>query len=535
MKKYIFLLSAALCIALYSFQMPKTETQKPNILFIALDDLKPLLNCYGAKQMHTPNIDRLAQMGTVFMNNYCQQAVCGPTRASLLTGQRPDFTRIWDLKTQIRDMNPDIVTLPQYFKQNGYTTGGIGKVFDQRSVDKGYETRSWTLPYTTYFKSKPNEYANGLPPTDDYYQAPETLQLIERIKNAAKANGLSGDKLDAYMKLNRGPAYESADVPDDAYNDGVIARKAVETIGELAKTKQPFFYAVGFSKPHLPFCAPKKYWDMYDRSKISIAEFQQLTKGTPQFAFQPSSELVNNYVLPNGERYATGYIPKAEAQQKELIHGYYAAVSYADAQVGKLLDALEKQGLMQNTIIVLWGDHGWHLGDHAMWCKHTNFEQATHAPLIIVTPQYKGNQKANGLTEFVDVYPTLTDLAGLKTPDGLAGISLVPVLKNPKKVLKTYAQSQYPRSKGDNTDLEGNGLMGYTIRTKRYRYTAWFEEDYKKNKILGTAKPIAIELYDYKTDPNETENLATKPNYLKVTKEHEKMMTAFLTNQKQSR
>lgn len=512
------------------------QKQKPNVLFIALDDLKPLLNCYGEKQMKTPNIDRLAKMGTVFMNNYCQQAVCAPTRASLLTGQRPDYTRIWDLKTQIRDMNPNIVTLPQYFKQNGYVTGGIGKVFDQRSVDKGYESASWTLPYTTYFKSKPNEYAKGFePPLDEYYQAPETRKLIEKIKNEASVQGLTGEKLAAYMKLNRGPAYEAANVPDDAYNDGVIARKAVETIGELAKNKQPFFYAVGFAKPHLPFCSPQKYWDMYDPSKINLAAFQALTKGTEKFAFQPSGELVNNYILPNGERYATGYEPKAEAQQRALIHGYYAAVSYADAQVGKLLDEIEKQGLMQNTIIVLWGDHGWHLGDHTMWCKHSNFEQATHAPLIIASPNFKGNQKAEGLTEFVDVFPTLTEMTGLKTPENLAGKSLVPVLKNPKIEIKTYAQSQYPRSKGDNTDLEGNGLMGYTIRTKNYRYTAWFEENYKKNKILSTAKPIAVELYDYKKDPNETENVVNKTSYKQIAQNHKKLMTEFLATQIHSR
>lgn len=198
-----------------------------------------------------------------------------------------------------------------------------------------------------------------------------------------------------------------------------------------------------------------------------------------------------------------------------------------DAQVGKLLDELKKQGLDKNTIIVLWGDHGWHLGDHGVWCKHDNYEQATRAPLIIASPQYKGNQKAKGLSEFVDVFPTLTDLAGLKTPEGLAGKSLVPVLKNPKNEGKTYAQSQYPR--------KGDKIMGYTIRTKQYRYVAWYQENFRTNKILATAKPVAVELYDYKKDALETENLATKTEYTKVLKEHEKLMTEFLTNQNQSR
>lgn len=503
----------------------QTQT-KPNVLFIAVDDLKPMLTCYGQSQMLTPNIDRLASMGTVFMNNYCQQAVCAPTRASLLTGQRPDFTRVWDLKTQIRDMVPNVVTLPQYFRENGYITATIGKMFDQRSVDKGMDVRSWSIPAVSYGKS-PSNYAAGFEKPVNGYQLPETKEKLAKIEADAKNSGLTGQELTDYLSHNKGPAVESADVPDDAYMDGVVAKNAIAMLGEFAKEKKPFFYAVGFVKPHLPFVSPKKYWDLYDRSKLKISPVQQLSKGAPDYAAQDSGELYNGYLLSNFEHFNTDVTSQPEAIQKELIHGYYASVSYMDAQVGKLLDELKKQGLDKNTIVVFWGDHGWHLGDHGLWCKHDNYEQATKAPLIIASPAFKGNQKAQGLTEFVDIFPTLTELAGLPTPDGLAGKSLVPVLKNPALEVKTFTQSQYPR--------KVDKIMGYTIRTKRYRYVAWYQQNFRVEQILGTAKPVAVELYDYQTDALETENLATKPAYKAVLKDHEQLMADFLTNQKQSR
>ncbi|MEZ4905274.1 MAG: sulfatase [Spirosomataceae bacterium] len=526
-KNALLLLISAFCIALYSFKWQPKVAEKPNVLFIAVDDLKPLLNCYGATYMHTPNIDRLAKMGTVFMNNYCQQAVCAPTRASLLTGMRPDYTRIWDLKTQIRDMNPSIRTLPQYFKENGYVTAGIGKVFDNRSVDKGEDTPSWLIPYE---RLKETDFAEGFGrPKRNYYQSPKTLEILARIEAEAKKKGLLGVELSDFMNANRGPAVESADVPDHAYPDGAVANRATKTIAQLAESKQPFFYAVGFSRPHLPFCSPQKYWNLYKRDQIKTAVFQNKSQDAPDFAFQASGELFNNYLQSDGQHFRKGYTPQADSIQKELIHGYYASVSYLDAQVGKLLDALDKNGLAKNTIIVLWGDHGWHLGDHAMWCKHSNFEQATRAPLIITSPNFKGNQKATGLSEFVDVFPTLAALAGLNIPDGLAGKSLVPMLKNPKTSVKHYAVSQYPRK--ENKD----DLMGYSIRTKEFRYTAWFKTAFYQNKTLSSAKPIAVELYNYQHDPNETINVANKPELQQIVKQHELLMTDFLTKQKHTR
>ncbi len=522
MKKTFTLL--AFCFSISSIFAQSQN--KPNVLFIAVDDLKPLLNCYGESQMITPNIDRLAKMGTVFMNNYCQQAVCAPTRASLLTGQRPDYTRIWDLKTQLRDMVPNVVTLPQYFKENGYTTATIGKMFDQRSVDKGMDVPSWTIPAVSYGKF-PGNYAAGFDKPVNGYQLPETKAKVAKIEADAKSRGLTGTELAEFLANNKGPAVESADVPDDAYMDGVVAKNAIEMLGKFAKDQKPFFYAVGFVKPHLPFISPKKYWDLYDRSKIKISGVQQMPVGAPDYAAQNSGELYNAYMQSNFERYDANAKPQSEVIQRELIHGYYAAVSYMDAQVGKLLDELKKQGLDKNTIVVLWGDHGWHLGDHGLWCKHDNYEQATKAPLIIASPAFKGNQKAQGLSEFVDIFPTLTEMAGLKTPTDLAGKSLVPVLKNPQIELKSFTQSQYPR--------KGDKMMGYTIRTKRYRYVAWYEQNYRNTIILSTAKPIAVELYDYQKDALETENLASKTDYKSVLKDHEKLMSEFLTNQKQSR
>ena len=509
------------------------QATRPNVLFIAIDDLKPLLSCYGESRMKTPNIDRLARMGTVFLNNYCQQAVCAPSRASILTGQRPDYTQIWDLQTLIRDKNPAILTMPQHFRQHGYTTTGIGKIFDNRSVDKQHDALSWSLPFEQLNET---DFAEGYGrPKRNHYQAAETLKLLADIERKADQQHLTGEARLKFLNVNRGPAYESADVPDDAYIDGAVAKRAVATLTRLAQSQQPFFYAVGFVKPHLPFVSPKKYWDLYGSNDIRVADYQQFAKNSPDFAYQPSDELVNGYLQANGDHYPMGYAPKPTDQQRGLIHGYYASVSYMDAQVGKLLDALDQQGLTQNTIVVLWGDHGWHLGDHGIWCKHTNFEQATHAPLLIAAPGFKGGQKASGLTEFVDVFPTLTALTGLKTPSGLAGRSLLPMLKNPQATVKAYAQSQYPRVDKEAARASDGQLMGYAIRTSRYRYVAWFAEDFAKNKVLASAKPVAVELYDYQKDPNETVNEAQNKAYEPVMQEHRRKMTNFLTEQNQSR
>ena len=463
---------------------------QPNVLFIAVDDLKPLLGCYDTPMIQTPRIDSLASQGTVFSNAYCQQAVCGPTRASLLTGLRPDTTKVWDLKTRLRSILPDVVTLPQYFREHGYEAVGMGKIFDPRSVD-GRETddaRSWSRPYVK-IKQNPNSQMGFLNP-----------DFVARAKEAKKAN--RGDWEGMKKTLGGTPAVEiDLDVPDEAYEDGELAAKGVELIGELSKGDKPFFLAVGFHKPHLPFIAPKKYADLYKRESIQPAEFQKMPEGAPALAFQDSYELKNGSYSDYAK--LVGLVP--EEKQRELIHGYMACVSYVDAQVGKLLDALKANGVAGNTIVVFWGDHGWHLGDHGMWCKHTNFEQATHVPLIISRgADGAGGAKSKSPVEFLDIYPTLCDLAGLPKPEGLHGTSLVPILDDPKASVKPYAVSQYPRGN------QANEMMGYAFRDGRYRYVRWIPKGPK------APKETFEELYDYEKDPLETKSFVSDPAYAKT-------------------
>ena len=326
--------------------------KKMNILFIAVDDLKPNLGCYGDSAAISPNIDRLAAEGTVFSNNHCQQAVCGPSRASLLTGLRPDKTQVWDLKTLIRDKNPDMLTMPQFFKNSGYQTAACGKIFDLRSVDKKHDEVSWTIPY-------------------EYPTVARWIGTKERLIT------------------------QNIDLPDDEFIDGEIAGRGIQLMEQMNAADAPFFLAVGFKKPHLPFVAPKKNWDKFQRDQFKLAEFQEHAKNAPEFAFQPGWELRNGYDhVPK-----KGPIPKE--MQQELIHGYYACVSHIDDQVGKLFAKLDELGIRDDTVIVLWGDHGWHLGDHGMWCKHTNFEQATRSPLIFSAPGIAGGRSSNS--------PCLTD------------------------------------------------------------------------------------------------------------------------------
>jgi len=514
----------------------KKLTTNPNILFIAVDDLKPVLGCYGNTLVKTPNIDRLAKMATVFNSNYCQQAVCGPTRASLMTGKRPDYTKIWNLTTQMRDMNPDILTLPQYLISQGYVTSGVGKIYHPSSAINGVDPVSWSIPY---LKAKESDFpANLGEPAKGQYQLATTKALMtpEMIKERKQKNKELAQDNDENPKSIIGPSTECIDVPDNAYNDGVNALIAQKQIITLSKQNKPFFMAVGFSKPHLPFVAPKKYWDMYQREDMPIAPFQEHAKNSPLIAYHQSGELRN---YPDIPAYAT--LPADSLRiglklekQKELLHGYYAAVSYMDAQVGLLLNTLESLGTLDNTIIVLWGDHGWHLGDHDLWHKHTVFEQATRAPLIIASPGIKAG-KTNSFSEFVDVFPTICNLAGLPIPNQLDGKSLKPLMQNNKASVKEYSVSQYPRKlkKEEVKQLgyqKGN-LMGYTLRTERYRYTIWMN-DFTSKQAFQAKKVYAVELYDYEKDPLEKVNVAKDKNYKKTaTQLNEKMIDFFKAEQ----
>ena len=430
---------------------------KPNILFIAIDDLRPELGCYGVPVVQSPNIDRFARRAMLFDRAYCQQAVCSPSRTSLLTGTRPDTTKVWDLNTHFRKAQTDIVTLPQLLKNNGYFTEARGKIYHHGLDDPA----SWSVP--TLFPKAPH----GAGPRTEDPDAPK-VQL---------------------SKNGRGPVVEEVNGPDNCLHDGELADMAVKALQELkGKPQQPFFLAVGFIKPHLPFNAPKKYFDLYDAAKIPPAPNPFYPVGAPKYAVVRGDEVRAYSGVP------TVY-PFPEDFARKLKLGYYACVSYVDAQVGRVLDELERQGLSTNTIVILWGDHGWKLGEHQAWAKHTNVENDTHAPLIIYVPgMAQAGQHTMALVEFVDVYPTLAELAGLTLPKTLEGTSFKPLLDDPQKVWKTAAFSQYPRKVGNKN------LMGYTMRTDRYRLTRWVDSK-------DHSKVDAVELYDHQTDPQENTNV----------------------------
>ena len=475
-------LAASACALAYGGlpMMAATGKKKVNVLFIAVDDLRPQLGCYGVKDIKTPNIDALAGRGVLFDRAYCQQAVCSPTRTSLLTGRRPDTTRVYDLQTHFRGTIPDVVTLPEYFKQQGYHTQGLSKIFHSGLDDP----QSWSVPH---WDPKVNVYAN---PETRAMLRKESQDLIAQGEDVTARVVERDPKTGLPLKVARpkrrilGPPWESTDVPDNTFADGVTAEKAIEVLGEIKD--KPFFLAVGFHKPHLPFVAPKKYYDLYPLDKITLADNPHPPNDSGPYALAHWGELRGYKGMPK-----KGDMPDKEA--RELRRGYYAAASYTDAQIGKVIGELDRLGLRENTVIVLWGDHGWQLGEHSEWCKHTNFEVATRVPLIISAPGQKKGVRTEDLAEFVDIYPTLCDLCGLPLPGGLEGTSLRPVMADPKRKWKSAAFSQYPRP--------GN-IMGYSIRTDLYRYTEWAEPG---------KEPAARELYDHKLDPDENTSIADLP------------------------
>ena len=441
--------------------------RKMNVLFIAVDDLRPQLGCYGQKQIISPNIDRLAAQGLLFERTYCQQAVCGPTRASLLSGTRPDTSKIYGNSTPVRKAMPNIVTLPEHFKNNGYETLSIGKIYHHPDDD----LQGWSAePY------RAGTFPEGAWKGRGYLTQEAVAQMEQYNKAYPKMKG-------------RGPAFEAADVPDNAYPDGGNTDYAIKQLNRLKD--KPFFLAMGFYKPHLPFNAPKKYWDMYKAEDIKLADNPFIPKNAPSYATTTWGELRNYYGIPK-----KGHC--SDELARTLIHGYYACVSYTDAMVGRLLDELDRLKLRENTVIILWGDHGWKLGEHAGWCKHTNFELDTHVPMILSVPGMKtAGRRSRALTEYVDIYPTLSELSNLPKPKHLDGLSMVPLLNNPDLPWKKAAFSQYPRGK----------VMGYSMRTQRFRYTEWKDRE--------TGKVMARELYDHSKDPQENVNAAAQPEYKK--------------------
>jgi len=441
--------------------------KRPNVLFIAVDDLKPELNCYGATHIKSPNLDRLAATGMMFTRAYCQQAVCSPSRTSLMTGLRPDSARVYDLTTHFRKNVPDVVTLPEHFSRNGYATISMGKIYHGGLDDKA----SWNTPTP--------KVAGGS------YVSAEVRAYQAARRQEGQKKGLKGVRLYNYTA---GPPVECADVPDDAYRDGGLAAAAVTALGTLNRKQQPFFLAVGFLKPHLPFAAPKRYWDMYRRDELVLADNPDAPRNAPRIAMHTFGELRSYQGMPK-----KGML--SDDQARELVHGYYACVSFVDAQIGKVLDELDRLGLRNNTLVVVWGDHGWHLGDHGLWCKHTNFESAARAPMLVRVPGTSSAGAAcHALTEFVDIYPSLCELAGLPVPAHVEGTSFAPLIRDPQRPWKQAAFSQYPRG----------SVMGYSMRTDRYRYTEW---------IRKGGEVEAVELYDHENDPAENLSLAPLPEH----------------------
>jgi iduronate 2-sulfatase len=469
--RFHFLIATAAFLLFVGRMASAADKQPLNVLFIAVDDLRPELNCYGASHIKSPNIDELAQRGLQFNRAYCQFALCNPSRASLLTGRRPESIQVYDLVTFLRKHDPDVLTLPQMFMRNGYEARSIGKIFHvsngNHQDDASWSIRAWRSP-------KDNA-ATKRPPAKE---------KIAKPKRPARPNA---KPVDAHA--NDLP-FESRDVADDELIDGQIAEEAIRELDELKD--RPFFLAVGFHRPHMPWVAPAKYWQMYDRDSIQLAANPQPPQGAPKFANNNGSEFRRYKGVPK-----KGPIP--EAMAREAIHGYYASVSYMDAQIGRVLDELDRLGLRDKTIVVLWGDHGYQLGDHGTWNKRTNWEAAARVPMIINVPgQQLRGQTTEALVELIDIYPTLAELTGLEPPANLDGRSIVPLLSDPTTPWKDAA---FTLSVKDTPRL-GKQTFGRSMRTDRYRFVEWTGPK--------SAEPV-YELYDLESDPLEKVNIADKP------------------------
>lgn len=429
---------------------------RPNILFIAVDDLRPEITTFGTENVVTPNFDRLAKRGIRFDRAFCMVPTCGASRASLMSGIRPAKDRFKTYFAEAQKDVPGITTLNTHFKNNGYTTISLGKIFHiPADSSGGWSEAPWRAKAPTYLKK-------------------ESLAIAVKDKKGRR----------------RGPSWEDGgDVPDDSYADGKLINRAITKLKSLSEKDDPFFLAVGFVKPHLPFVAPSRYYDKYPISDVKMPDNYYPPKNAPKGAVHTFGELRSYADIPK-----KGILPEAKAL--ELIRGYHAATSFTDANLGRLLDAYDKLGLDENTIIILWGDHGWNLGEHTMWCKHSCFETSVRAPLIVAAPKSFGFPTATptkSITEFIDIYPTLCELAGLPLPKHLDGTSLVPILKDPTSSVKNQAISRFG--------------AGDTIRTAQYRYSV-----YRPSKN----NPAGHMLYDHAKDPGENVNVADDPTYAEV-------------------
>nr|WP_297919368.1 sulfatase [uncultured Allomuricauda sp.] len=416
----------------------------PNVLFIAVDDLRPELNFYGVEQIVSPNLDKLAEKSLVFDRAYCNVPVCGASRASILTGARPTQNRFLGARTKKDEDYPEAVSLPMLLRQNGYRTISNGKIYHHKTDDKDAWNEIWQADALWNYALK------------------ESQEIRKNTK--------------------RGLPFEAADVHDSVYRDGKLALKVIKDLNKLKKSKEPFFLTMGVAKPHLPFTAPVKYWNLYDREKIELPENYLQPNSTPKKAFHNYGELRNYEGIPK-----KGHLPDALA--KELIHGYYAAVSYVDAQIGLVLDELERLDLSKNTIIVLWGDHGWNLGEHKLWCKHSTFETALRTPLLIKIPGQEQGLRSDAITEYIDVYPTLCELIGIDAPPTVEGKSVAGLFRS-ETPDKDWAVCKFKNA--------------VTLITGNLFYTEW---------VSDTGVSFERMLFDHDKDPQELDNLANKKEY----------------------
>ncbi len=519
----------------YDTTESSVAVSKPNVLFIAIDDLRADLGCYGSEIAVTPHIDSLASQGLRFNKAYCQQAICGPSRASILTGARPDTTGVTHNYIKMRDNNPDILTLPQHFGNNGYDTVYCGKIYHHGDVLEDTWNRQ---PSIARIDAKSVRDLKG-------FALPENREVTAKSKK---------EMFEKYGPVSRfglamGPSYESADVSDNEYIDGYHTDLAIATLEELVEEQskavagsgqaKPFFLALGMNKPHLNWIAPKRYWDLYDRNSIPMAEHTEAPENAPAMGLHASFELRVRHGIPKSGDF------DAELA-RTLKHAYLACTSYVDAQIGRMITALDESRVRDNTIIILWSDHGFHLGDMGVWGKATIYELSTRVPLLISTPDMPDSVRgltSEALVELIDMYPTLCDLANIEQPSHLEGHSFKPLVSEPNQDWKTAAFSQFPNPAlrewgafplrpamretffgplitevegrikdqfGDawNRDLFENRLMGYAMRTERYRLIAWIDTG------SPGSEPIAVELYDHKKDPDETRNIAPKKTRL---------------------
>lgn len=523
MKQLLYILLISLFVSC-STKKEKVQRQ-PNILFLAVDDLRPELGCYGSLIAQSPNIDQLASRSLVFDRAYCQQAICGVSRPSLLTGTRPETLGIIHNYRLLRDSDtPDVITLPQHFRAHGYETVYCGKIFHGLNAN---DSCSWSRDpayNTPHIQSLPKPVTFALQENRDIRDEDKKL-MFEKYGEQAKYG------------LANGPAFECADVPDQTYEDGYNTDLAIATLKDMLVNDpdKPFFLGLGMKKPHLNWIAPQKYWDMYDPNTFPIGQNVTPPINGASMGLHASFELRVRSGIPK-----SGDI--SPALSRTCTHAYLSCVSYIDAQIGRMIDALEETGVADNTIIVLWSDHGWHLGEMGIWGKATNYEFATRVPMMIYSPNMPKSSQGkhtNALVELLDIYPTLCDLADIQLPSHLEGQSYEPLIQNPEAQWKRAAFSQFPCSalrewgalplrqgmretffgplisdvenkikeeQGNSwdRDLFENHLMGYTMRTDRYRLILW------KDRRDQHQEPLYIELYDHKTDPMETKNIANE-------------------------